>query len=518
MAIVQVPISIHGKPLQEVLLQILQPEINISLEAGIYAVTVRDTFNCSVTDTFELTGPDEIVISVETPSSTAGGYNLNCYGDQTAYIRLNASGGVPPDYQYTWQGDTTTMHERYNLAAGEYIVSVSDVLGCTETDTISLTEPLLFGIDSVNLSDYHGFAISCNGTSDGFIDVFSSGGTMDYDYTWTLDALPFAQDTGCLSNLGSGLYAVTMVDANNCQTSWSGVLQEPPVLELNISSTNVNCTGSVLGTASAYANGGNGVYTFDWSHGPSASEISGLMPGEYIVDVSDQNICLITDTVTIVQNTEVHINIQIDDPISCYNLSDGKIRAIATDGVLPYNYSWANGGPATQVYEGLGEGEYSVTVIDNDGCEGQQSIQLSDPEPIKADFEVTDASCYGFSDGFVALNATGGTGTYNYYLNDNLITNDVATDLKAGNHPLYILDAENCETDTLVIVNQPKKTSNHSGMKQPRYFRSVLTGKMAYYRLPLKAEPVNTFITGPILRLSRIRSLNILRRILTLLL
>jgi gliding motility-associated-like protein len=219
----------------------------------------------------------------------------------------------------------------------------------------------------------------------------------------------------------------------------------------------VNCTGAVLGTASSLATGGNGLYNYEWSTGDTTAEITGLLPGEYILEVRDQNLCFETDTIIIVQNTEVHINIQIDDPISCNKLADGKIRAVATDGVPPYIYTWTNGGPSTQVNENLREGDYSVTVNDHDGCAGQQSIYLPEPEPIIADFEVTNASCYGYSDGYVALNATGGTGNYYYYLNDSLISNDVATDLKAGNHPLYILDAENCETDTLVIVNQPNR-------------------------------------------------------------
>ncbi|MBN1789809.1 MAG: gliding motility-associated C-terminal domain-containing protein, partial [Bacteroidales bacterium] len=428
----------------------------VNLAPGLYTVTVSDSFNCAVADTFELTAPGEIVISADLSSSVAGGYNLNCFGESTAYIKLQASGGGTSEFHYAWDHTTNTSNELYDLSSGEYRVTVTDGLGCQERDTIVLIQPSKLEIDSVGLSDYKGYGIRCRGGSDGSIFIGISGGTPGYLFGWSANGTLLLQDTAYIENLTGGNYGLTLTDANNCQTSWSGSLTEPPAMDLIIDAKNVNCTGTVLGSAQAEISGGIAPYNYSWDNGAVTPNLSGLAMGIYVLTVLDDNLCEIIDTAVIEQNTDVLIDIQVTDPISCHQSSDGELRAVPSGGVGPYTYAWLDG-PFSQSYAGLGEGTYTVTVNDDEGCTGTQSIFLDDPDPLSIVFTVTDALCFGSSDGMAGLGALGGTGTYTYLWNNIPVNGDEVDGLRAGNYALRVVDTENCEADTLVMIQQPDK-------------------------------------------------------------
>ncbi len=450
------PYNYHWETLSGVILN--GDSIQRNLPADVYTVTVSDSLNfCSTIDTITLIQPDEIIINTDIPLSPVGGYNLNCFGDSTGYIKLQASGGIPPNYQYQWMDDSAAPKDRYNLKAGEYVVTVTDGLGCQQRDTISLTQPLALSIDSVGLSDYNGYNISCNGRSDGSISIIPAGGVTDYTYEWTFNGIQLPENTENLISKPTGFYMLNITDANNCKIIWSDSLIEPTALNLQVTTKNISCTGTNLGTAQAQVTGGIPPYLYDWSNGETTPGIDNLLEADYGIVITDLNLCPVTDTATIIQNTEVQVEIQIINPISCKGLSDGVLVAVAQDGVPPYTYDWGDTGPMTDTYSGLKEGTYSVIVKDNEGCVGNQSLVFDDPDSLEPIIEVVDTKCFGNYDGTVMLNATGGTGAYKFLWNSEFITGNEIGNLKAGKYQLQIQDAKNCVTDTLVSVNQPGK-------------------------------------------------------------
>jgi gliding motility-associated-like protein len=430
----------------------------LHLGPGIYSVTVSDTFNCAVADTFELLAPGEILLNAELSSSIAGGYNLNCFGESNGFIKLQASGGGLPNFQYSWDHTSLVSNELYDLSAGDYRVTVTDGLGCQKRDTFTLLQPEALRIESASISDYNGFAIRCHGGSDGSIQITPGGGVPDYVFSWKRNGTLLPQDTATLENLGVGDYQLTVTDTNQCSIAWSGSLTEPAALEVTFTIENVNCTGTVPGNIQSHVAGGIAPYGFAWNNGATTPDISGLDTGTYVLTVQDLNLCQVSETAVVEQNTGVLIEIQVTDPISCNQASDGEIKAVPSGGVGPYTHVWQNG-PSTQLYAGLGEGSYTVTVTDQEGCVGDQTIELNDPDPLRAVFAVNDALCYGSADGFVDLDAEGGTAVFRYYWNDNLLSGSTADHLTAGIYALRIVDIENCMTDTLVEVGQPDKLS-----------------------------------------------------------
>jgi hypothetical protein len=69
---------------------------------------------------------------------------------------------------------------------------------------------------------------------------------------------------------------------------------------------------------------------------------------------------------------------------------------------------WQNAN-TSYIFTNAGAGTYKVFVTDSDGCTGVDSIEFSGPEPLIPEFHVTDALCFGSSDGVVIAGATGGT-------------------------------------------------------------------------------------------------------------
>ncbi len=103
---------------------------------------------------------------------------------------------------------------------------------------------------------------------------------------------------------------------------------------------------------------------------------------------------------------------------SCFGVADGSIHIDASGGTGPLNYSADNGLTfiASPDIGSLPAGLYTVVVKDSNDCaSATHSITVDQPAEIIIDTVlVTDASCYGYTDGAVEITALGGTGVFEY--------------------------------------------------------------------------------------------------------
>ncbi|MBI4648728.1 MAG: SprB repeat-containing protein, partial [Bacteroidia bacterium] len=409
--------------------------------AGNYSVVVTDANNCIINTSVNLIDPP--VLSSTIIISDVIGCAGNCDGSLTAI----PSGGTSP-YTYLWNDpNLQTTSTASNLCAGTIFVTVTDVNGCTITADTILYDPVSLTIDTSYQNAHCGF-------SDGAIYITVGSGSPPYTFLWNT-----GDTTQNLINIIANLYCVTVTDYKNCTADICIEVINVPGPNVYIdSSTNVSCYGSCDGFASLAISGGVPPYTYVWSPGGQSGAIAtNLCQGLHSVQVTDYDGCTDNASILITQPAQLAINVITNDP-SCVGSCNGTIEVdIVTGGTAPYYYEWSGQTGTTSLISGLCEGDYTVTVSDNNGCEISQTVTLNDPPVFSATTSQTDVSCYGTCDGTATVNAVGGTLPYSYLWNDPLFQNtQTAIFLCSGSYAVIVSDANGCTEIKYVAIDSPE--------------------------------------------------------------
>ncbi|WP_432671339.1 hypothetical protein [Flavobacterium sp. SM2513] len=164
--------------------------------------------------------------------------------------------------------------------AGTYTLTAT-VDGCTFSDDVVV--PYFDAIEASAIVTN----ISCNGASDGFINLTPSGGTADYTFDWGGDIT-----TEDRIGLSAGNYSVTITDANGCTASQSFTITEPTILVASgVIDAEMSSYISNDAAVTANASGGTAPYTYLWSNEATTASISGLNADTYICIITDANGC-----------------------------------------------------------------------------------------------------------------------------------------------------------------------------------------------------------------------------------
>ena len=179
---------------------------NISnLIAGQYQLLIVDSNECKASGTFDLTEPGKFGFTFTLPSSTAGGFNINCAGESTGSIDIDPVNQVKT-VDYLW-ADGIFGKTRTDLPAGNYSVIIIDANNCHASSTITITEP-----DSMKLI-FNILSPFCPDKPDGSIGTDVTGGVKGavYSYRWSDNS-----SNSNLVNIPEGYYKVTVTDMNGC--------------------------------------------------------------------------------------------------------------------------------------------------------------------------------------------------------------------------------------------------------------------------------------------------------------
>ena len=361
------------------------------LDPGTYAVTVTDDNGCTESLSETLTEPAVL-------SLTETHVDVLCNGDATGSIDLSVTGGTTP-YAYAWDNSAASITQDIsNLVADSYAVIVTDDNGCTENISIDITEPTALSLSATQTN------ISCNGDSDGSINLTVSGGSAPYTYSWDDPASSTTQD---ISSLPAGTYEVTVTDDNSCTETLSVTLTEPAVLALSTSQTNVGCNGASTGAIDLTVAGGTAPFTYSWDDASSSTtqDISNLPVGTYTVTVTDANGCSETTSATLTEPTALSITSTAYD-VSCNSGNDGSIDIVVNGGTSPLAYSWNDPSSSTvEDISGLTAGSYTVTVTDGNGCTETESVTIAEPTALSLTESHVNLLCNGASTGSIDLKA-----------------------------------------------------------------------------------------------------------------
>ncbi|HTB05644.1 MAG TPA: T9SS type A sorting domain-containing protein, partial [Bacteroidia bacterium] len=132
------------------------------------------------------------------------------------------------------------------------------------------------------------------------------------------------------------------------------------------------------GSASVSVTGGVSPYTYAWSTGATATNITNVSAGVYEVSITDKNGCVDSAHIAVSNKTGPSVSISIAGNANCGN--GGIVSVTATGGTSPYTYMWSNGATATDITN-IPAGVYTVSVTDKLGCIGTADTTVTEVLP-----------------------------------------------------------------------------------------------------------------------------------------
>ncbi|HRG87973.1 MAG TPA: T9SS type A sorting domain-containing protein [Chitinophagales bacterium] len=248
------------------------------------------------------------------------------------------------------------------------------------------------------------------------------------------------------------------VDNNQTQDFVAGSCGTSSGITASATATNVNCFGQATGTATATGNGGSN-YTYLWSNGQTTATATGLAAGTYTVTVTSGN-STATATATVTQPNSALTASATATTTTC-GTSNGTASVTANGGTPNYTYLWNNNSTSATL-NGLGAGNYSVTVSDSKGCTATASTAVTTPNGPQATAVATPVTCFGTNTGSVDATVTGGTGTLVYAWSNGASTVDISN-LGVNTYTLTVTDGNNCSFSVAATVSGPSAAVSVSG-------------------------------------------------------
>jgi hypothetical protein len=446
-----------------------------NLNPGMYSVVIADNLNQQWEETYELTAPTPLQMSVQTtPSFTFGG---------TGSIEIIALGGTPP---YTYASDELAIPATYELPGGTYEIFTTDNNGCSSSQLVTIAQPAAYAITAAITAPL------CHDSEDGFVTLDITGGISPYEVSWS-NGLTGSSTAG----FAAGTHTATIQDAYGNSTSYTLNIISPDPLYLDAMYQTIACAGDQTiieitgsggmepysGTGSFAAFAGTTSYTITDANGCLASlpitleepnplngasitefiscvggnvevdiQASGgvapyvgtgiqnfTIPGNYLIPITDSNGC----------ETNASINIVAVDgpsiaattmPILCHAACSGFIDLTVTSGDLAGTMVWQDGFEGL-TRENLCAGTYSCTYTTEDGCAVVSQFNIQEPAPLEIFTNAPDSLCPG-TNALVIASVSGGTAPYGYQWSNTVIED--ATTLDVGTHNLNIVDTNGC--------------------------------------------------------------------------
>src|SRR5690554_786667 len=140
--------------------------------------------------------------------------------------------------------------------------------------------------------------------------------------------------------------------------------------------------------------------------------------------------------------------------VSCFGSNDGSVTVIVKDGALPLTYQWLPSGGTSSTADSLAAGTYFITVTDALNRSVMDSITISSPDEILIDFDYSDISCHGETNGWASVNPSGGVGPYTVLWSTN-DTTDTINSLVAGHYSVTVTDSTGCTVTEDFDVIEP---------------------------------------------------------------
>lgn len=340
------------------------------LESGMYNFTVSDSNDCSVNGSVFVPDQDSFQISILTQ-------DVSCFNSEDG-VGLAGVGLDTFNYTFVWlTNQPISGAYTSQLPAGPITVEVTDTNNCVQTKDTIIGAPAPIVLDIVSDS------VSCNGGADASAEVsVVSGGTAPFTYLWD------DGDTDSVNlDLEAGIYYVTVTDVQGCESYDTVEIYEPAALVLDAQTQDVSCSGAADGQIEIYVSNGTSPYTYLWDDNSTNSFLYDLSQGTYYVTVTDNNGCVDSLDVEIVESPPIVIDELYSTPTNCPWSSDGGIFITVSGGEGNYNYDIGSSRNDQGNFNGLSSGSYSIEITDGRGCSVDTTITVEAPDSVNLTFD-----------------------------------------------------------------------------------------------------------------------------------
>jgi len=308
---------------------------DITVDAsGIYSVTVTSINGCQQISAIEI---DEVI----TMAPQIIGDSIYCEGGSTI-LEVNTAGNI------LWSTGSSDDNISVTIP-GKYGVSVTDVFGCTSSNTINVTESSRPTVELDNALEF------CPGDS---LILGTVGQFIQYE--WSRGN---TSETDTISEAGA--YSLTVTDGTGCSNTLSFTVTEfaRPTPEFNPAPIICNDNPVTLSLSETFA-------TYLWSDSSTESTLAITEGGSYSVTVTDDNGCegiqslIVDETVRLTSEIEGMAEIcEGDNTILEENTSD-------------VTHLWTDGS-TNSTFDVMSSGIYAVTITDNNGCTASSSFEVT---------------------------------------------------------------------------------------------------------------------------------------------
>jgi len=409
----------------------------LNLKAGSYTALVTDKKGAAYSFNFTITQPSQIHDSIQQ-------VNVSCYGGSNGSAVIGIKGGVKP-YAYMWSPAITTTASANNLTAGTYSCMVTDSNNCQAPVSVTITQPALLK-DSTIVSTN----VTCYGHKTGAAKVGVIGGTGPYGYLWTSGVGTNSSAIG----LAAGTYSCIVTDTKGCNAIDTIVISQPAKITDSTSFTTTPCAKNNGSVSIFGVSGGYPPYTYSWSNGNTNTTDTALFSGSYTCTITDSSSCAVTATVFLSNIGGPKDSITSFTNLLCFGDSNGSATATSSGGKPPFQYQWSPSGGTNMIAKGLSAGTYTFTTQDSAGCTGSITVTITQPNALRDSIAIiTDASCFGSSNGSVKMGVIGGTPPYTYNWSAGQSTGNFDSLLAEGHYVFTVADGNGCrgKADTFAI-------------------------------------------------------------------
>ena len=373
---------------------------------------------------------------------TCSGNNVG----NTVVVTVNSD--VANNVTYSLDGGVfQTSNTFSNVAVGNHTIMVRHSNGCEKPVdfTINPSVPIQASFAATN--------VTCNGSTDGSINVTATGGSGALAYAISPNLTTFGP-SGLFNNLAAGPYTVIVQDGIGCSVTLTINVTQPTVLNATLVTMFPDlCQGDNVGAIEIAINGGTAPYSTSLNN-PNNFVVNqvlfeNLTGGQtYTIYVKDAKNCITSITVTVGGGIILNAGITINyDCFGNTQFNTVKIK-VGQEIAGQVSYSLDNGPFQTSnVFTNLSNGVHTITVLHVDGCSYTESFTIENYIPISLTLVESNLNQ-------ITATANGGDGNYTFYLNGiNYGSDEEFQIFGSGIYTVIVEDGNGCTAEAQINMD-----------------------------------------------------------------